>query len=239
MQRRHLITIMATLVLSIAAASHSFASEFISRCTDTDTACKQFEAWILAEQPQKVVEQYDPAKQYSDASRSYVGDAYLSLASADNISPEVEESYYWKALKVGHSIAYMGLYFSTVQKDEKKALDYLREYVKTGPADTVPYAILGESELNQKNYTLADSYLRQAKKVAHAHSPRIDWLLFKTNYLLKNYEFAAEMFESAATKGAFEKEIKALGSDARFEGIHKRPEFKKYQGMLIRPEKST
>ncbi len=47
------------------------------------------------------------------------------------------------------------------------------------------------------------------------------------------------MFESAATQGGFEKEIKALGSDARFEGIHKRPEFKKYQGMLIGPDNST
>jgi hypothetical protein len=105
--------------------------------------------------------------------------------------------------------------------------------VKTGPADTVPYAILGESELNQKNYALADTYLRQAKKVAHAHSPRIDWMLFKANYLLKNYEFAAEMFESAAKDEKFEKEIKALASDARFEGIGKRPEFKKFQGLLI------
>lgn len=237
--RRNLITIIAVIVLIIASASSGFASEFVSRCTGTDTVCKQFEAWTLAEQPEKVIEQYDPAKQYSDASRSYVGDAYLSLASQDNISPELEEAYYWKALKVGHTIAYMGLYFFTVQKDEKKALDYLREYVKTGPADTVPYAILGESELNHKNYALADSYLRQAKKVAHAHSPRIDWLLFQTNYLLKNYEFAAEMFESAATSGKYEKEIKALASDARFEGIGKRPEFKKYQGLLSVPEKSS
>jgi hypothetical protein len=126
----------------------------------------------------------------------------------------------------------MGLYFFYAPKDEEKALGFLREYVKTKPADTVPYVILGESELNRKHYDLADVYLREAKKVAHAHSPRVDWMLFQANYLLKHYEFAKEMFESAVTNGNFENEIKVMTTDPRFEGIDKRPEFERYQSTL-------
>lgn len=104
--------------------------------------------------------------------------------------------------------------------------------MKTNPRDTVPYVILGESELNEKHYELADAYLREGKKVAHAHSARVDWLLFQANYLLGNYRFAAEMFESAVTEGKFEIELKAIATDQRFRGIDQRPEFKPYQAML-------
>jgi hypothetical protein len=156
----------------------------------------------------------------------------MALASRANSTPAQEESYYRGALQVNHTIAYLGLYFLYVQKDEGKAMDFLREYIKSKPADTVPYAILGEVELNNKNYELADAYLRQAKRVAYAYSPRIDWMLFQANYLLKDYQVAKEMFGSAVTYGKFEKELRAMASDQRFDGIDKRPEFKKYQSML-------
>ncbi len=231
---KHLITIMIVITLIVAASTTGFASTPMSGCKDADKVCKEFEQFTEAQVPEKIIAHYEADKdaKYSEGSRCYIGQAYLSLASQDGVSPEQEESYYRKALELNYTVAYMGLYFFHVQKDEEKALGFLREYVKTGPADTVPYVLLGEAELNQKHYELADAYLREAKKVARAYSPRVDWLLFKTNYLLENYRFATEMFESAVTKGKFENELKALSSDPRFEGIEKRPEFKKYRDML-------
>lgn len=227
-------SIAAIISIVIALGTPVLAAETASKCPDKDTTCKTFEKLVHAEQPEKVVAQYDAKKQYSAEAKRYIGEAYLALASRDDVKPEQEEGYYRKALEVGHSIAYMGLYFMHVQKDEEKALGFLREYVKTQPQDTVPYAILGETELIRKNYAQADTYLRQAKKVAHAHSPRVDWMLFQANYLLKNYAYAAEMFESAVTKGTFNKELKALSTDQRFKGIEKQQEFKKHLGLLTK-----
>ncbi len=231
---KHSITIMIGIMFVIAASTTGFASTPMSRCEDADKVCKEFEQFTEALLPEKIVERYEAARDagYSEDSRRYIGQAYLALASRDGVIPEQEESYYRKALELNYTVAYMGLYFFYVQKDEEKALGFLREYVKTEPADMVPYVLLGEAELNQRHYELADAYLRTAKKAAHAHSPRVDWLLFQANYLLKNYRFATEMFESAVTKGKFENELKALSSDPRFEGIEKRPEFKKYRNML-------
>lgn len=220
------------IVLAVPAPVRAAAPP--SRCEDADKDCKEFEQLLEAQQPEKIITRYEAAKtaRYSESARRYIGEAYLALASRDDVSPELEEGYYRKALEVGHSIAYMGLYFFYAQKDEDKALGFLREYVKTGPKDTVPYVILGESELNKKHYKLADSYLRDGKKVAHAHSPRVDWLLFQANYLLGDYQFAVEMFESALTNGTFEKEVKVLSSDVRFEGIENRPEFQKHRSLF-------
>lgn len=204
----------------------------ISKCPETDALCRDFEQLVEAQQAETVIARFEAAKTCSAPAQRYVGEAYLQLASRDNVTPEQEEGYYRKALAVNHTIAYMGLYFFYVQKDEEKALDFLREYVKTKPADTVPYVILGESELDKKNYALADAYLREAKKVAHAHSPRVDWMLFQANYLLKNYSFAKEMFESAVTKGKFDQELKTLSSDPRFDGIEQRPEFRSCKDLF-------
>jgi tetratricopeptide (TPR) repeat protein len=241
MQRNHLIIITIALVFISASATGALASAPVSRCEESDKVCKEFEGLTEAEKPEAIIAKYEAARteKYSDESLRLVGGAYLAMASRDNLTPEQEEGYYRKALGVGHSIAYMGLYFFHVQKDEEKALGFLQEYVKTKPADTVPYVLLGEAELERKNYALADGYLREAKKVARAHSPRVDWLLFQANYLLKNYQFAREMFESAVTKGNFEGEAKALSADPRFEGIGKRPEFKSYQELFKAPQKTS
>lgn len=105
-------------------------------------------------------------------------------------------------------------------------------YVKTKPADTVPFVILGEAELARKDYATADAYLWEAKRVAHAYSPRMDWLLFQANYLLKKYQFASEMFMNAVTKGNFENKIRVHTADSRFEGVEKRPEFNACRGLF-------
>ncbi|MGE5809241.1 MAG: tetratricopeptide repeat protein [Nitrospirota bacterium] len=232
--KKRFILVIALFVIALAAPASIRASAPASKCEDTDRDCKEFEQMLDAQQPDKVIARYEAAKtaQYSAAALRYIGDAYLLLASREDITPEQELGYYQKALEVKHYIAYMGLYFFYAQKDEEKALGFLREYVKTGPKDTVPYVILGESELNNKHYKLADAYLREGKKVAHAHSPRVDWLLFQANYLLGNYQFAAEMLESALTNGTFEKEVTALSSDVRFKGIESRPEFQKHRSLF-------
>ncbi len=220
-----MITIVFTLL--ITASLQADASSPASRCENADTVCTEFERLTDAGQFGKIVAQYEAAEgtAYSEGSRSYIGEAYLALASRDDISPEQEERYYMNALKLNCAIAYMGLYFFHVQKDEEKALGFLREYVKTKPLDTVPFVILGEAELARNNFETADGYLREAKRVAHAYSPRVDWLLFKANYLMRNYQFASQMFINAVTKGRFESEIEALLADPRFDGIEKRPEF--------------
>ena len=56
--------------------------------------------------------------------------------------------------------------------------------------------------------------------------------------MMKEYAAAAEFFESAVTKGTFEKELKALTSDPRFADIEKRPEFKKFE-VLLKTAKSS
>ncbi len=229
-----IVTVLLILMMVIVPSSAGIASSPASRCGDEDNICREFEQLSEQQQPEKIIRQYEAGTGAapSAGSRFYIGQAYLALASRDGVSPEQEESYYWKALKLDHTIAYMGLYFFHVQKDEEKALGFLREYVKTRPEDTVPYVILGEAELSRKNYASADTYLREAKRVAHAYSPRVDWLLFQANYLLKNYKFASEMLENAVTKGKFENEIRALSSDRRFEGIEKLPEFQSLRKLF-------
>jgi Flp pilus assembly protein TadD len=128
----------------------------------------------------------------------------------------------------------MGLYFITVQKDPEAALGYLRQYVATNPGDSVPYVILGEAELEKGRNREADAFLRASKKVARANSPRVEWMLFKANYLLGNYSDAARMFESAVASGQFDKQVKSLADDARFSGIGMRPEFKRFPQLSSR-----
>ncbi len=231
---RNFVTVLILVMLVTTLSTAGFASSPASRCTDADNVCREFERLAELEQPEKIIEQYETrtGATLSEESRFYIAQAYLAIAARDDVSPALEESCYWKALKLDYSPAYMGLYFFYVQKDEEKALGFLREYVKTKPADTVPFVILGEAELNRTNYTAADAYLREAKRVANAYSPRVDWMLFQTNYMLKNYRFASEMFANAVTKGNFEKEIKALSSDPRFSGIEKLPEFRNLRKML-------
>ncbi len=219
------VSVVAFALCLLPGVSHGVAA---SSCSQTDTLCRNFENLFHADQFDKIVAAADPAKQYSEGARHYIGRAYLALAGRENISPEQEEVFCRKALEYGATQAYMGLYFIHVQKDPEKALGFLRQYVETKPADSVPYVILAESELGKKNYKLADFYLRESKKVARARSARVDWMQFQTSYLLGNYQDAVEMLESVAANGKFKEELRSLGADERFQGIEKRPGFEKF-----------
>lgn len=197
-------------------------------CVKSDTVCGEFEQLAEAGQFDAIIKKIEATTQYSENSRRLIGKAYLALAGKEENTPEQEEAYCRKALEYGSNQAYMGLYFIHSQKDEEEALGYLRQYVETKPVDSVPYVILGETELEKKNYKLADAYLRESRKVARARSARVDWMLFQANYLLGNYQYAGEIIESAMINGKFDEKLKELGADERFRGIEKRPEFKKF-----------
>jgi hypothetical protein len=83
--------------------------------------------------------------------------------------------------------------------------------------------ILGEAELEKKNYQTTDAYLREAKKVARGYSVNLEWLSFQAGYLTGDYAYACAMLESAMKKPGYEKELRALASDPRFSGMEKRP----------------
>lgn len=228
--KKYIISIIS-LIAIISAAAAVFAKEG-SRCKESDTICGEFEALAQAGQFDKIVSKAGSSRQYSEEARHYIGKAYLSMAAAESNTPEQEEAFCRKALQFGAAQAYMGLYFIYAEKDQAIALGLLKEYIATKPPDPVPYVILGEAELGNRNYRLADTYLRESKKTARARSPRVDWMLFQANYLLGNYAFAAEMLERALNNGTFDQELKALASDVRFQGIAKRPEFRKYRQLV-------
>ena len=179
-----------------------------SLCIKSDTVCMEFEQLAEAGQFDAIIKKIDAATRYSEGSRHLIGKAYLALAGREEATPEQEETFCRKALEYGATQAYMGLYFIHAQKDQEKALGFLRQYVETKPVDSVPYVILGETELGKKNYKLADFYLRESKKVARARSARVDWMLFQANYLLGNYQYAGEMIGSVAANGKFNEELK-------------------------------
>jgi tetratricopeptide (TPR) repeat protein len=158
----------------------------------------------------------------------------LGLAPAENNTPEQEEQYCRKALEYGAIQAYMGLYFITVQKDPEAALAYLRQYVSSKPRDSVPYVILGEAELEKGHFQEADDLLRASKTVARANAPRVDWMLFKANYLMGKFDDAARLFATAVASGQFDTQVKELASDVRFQSIGKRPEFKNFPQLAPR-----
>lgn len=215
----------------IMAATPGTASAGMPQCKGGDTLCSEFETLTEAGKESLIVSKVEPGRKYSDGARYYIGKAYLSLAAMETNTPEQEEAYCRKAIEYGATMGYMGLYFLTVQKNEEQALGFLADYIKTKPQDPVAYVILGESELNKKNYPVADNYLREARKISRASSSRVAWMLFQTNYILGNYAYAGEMFE-AAVNGGFDKDLKKLASDPRFTGIAKRPEFSKYKQQL-------
>jgi tetratricopeptide (TPR) repeat protein len=197
-------------------------------CTKSDTICMEFEQLAEAGQFDAIIKKIDAAVQYSENARRYISKAYLALAGKDENTSEQEEAYCRKALEYGFNQAYMGLYFIHAQKDQEKALGFLRQYIETKPYDPVPYVILGEAELGKKNYQLADLYLRESKKVARARSARVEWMLFQTSFLLGNYQYAVEILESVVANSEFNEELRSLGADERFQGIEKRPEFRKF-----------
>ena len=233
--KRSLIGLLALSALFLLPGK-SFASDGPppSQCPDRDAVCREYETLVQNEQYTAAINRIDPKAAYSETTRQYIGKAFLGIASAESNTPEQEEQYCRKALAYGAIQAYMGLYFITVQKDPEAALGYLRQYVAAKPRDSVPYVILGEAELEKGHFQEADNFLRASKTVARANSPRVDWMLFKANYLLGNYGDAAGMFGSAVASGQFDKQVKELATDVRFQAIGKRPEFKNFPQLTPR-----
>jgi hypothetical protein len=75
--------------------------------------------------------------------------------------------------------------------------------------------------------------------VARARSARVDWLLFQTNYHLRNYSDAGEMLASALENGKFDKELKVILSREEFKGIEERPEFMKYRDVFKEAKRNS
>ena len=230
MQKR-LMTVLAAVFIIMAAPAISLAAGN-APCDEKDAVCRDLARLAEAEQYDKIIGALDAKTSYSDASRSIIGQAYLMIAGRETNTPEQEEQFCRKALEYGSTSAYMGLYFIYASKDTEAALGFLKQYIATKPKDSVPYVILGEAELEKKNYQTADAYLREAKKVARGSSANLDWLSFQAGYLTGDYAYAGAMLESAVKTPEYEKELRALASDPRFSGMEKRPEFKQYESML-------
>ena len=217
-------------IMLLSPANNGMAAD--STCPEHDAACKEFAMLAEKNQFERIIEQVDAAKVYSSAARGYIGQAYLMLAGNERNTQEQEEQFCRKALEYGSTSAYMGLYFIYSGQNTEAALGYLKQYVATKPGDPVPYVLLGESELEKKNYQAANTYLREAKRIARGHSAHLDWMLFRVNYILGDFAYAGAVLDGAMADGQYVKEFKTLASDPLFEGMVKRPEFRKYEIMV-------
>lgn len=202
-------------------------------CADNDAICAEFATLTGTGRFERIIERAETAKGLSEAAKAHVGNAYMMLAGKEGATPEQEERFCRKALEYGSSSAYLCLYFIYSGQNKEAALGYLKEYVATKPADPVPYILLGESELEKKNYQAANTYLRDAKKVARGHSSYLDWMLFKVSYILGDYSFACAVLDGALADGLYMKEFRNLVSDPLFEGMVKKPEFRKYEPLVM------
>lgn len=231
MQKQYIIIIMA-LGLVLSGQSPAFSSEQPA-CGKNDTACREFTKLAEAEQYDKLISKVDPKQKYSDEARKQIGQAYLMVAGRETNTPEQEEQFCLKALEYGATSAYMGLYFIHAGSDTEKALGYLKQYVATKPQDSVPYVLLGEAELEKRNYSVAADLLSEAKKVAHGRSSNLGWLLFQATYLKGDYVKAATLLDESFAHGKTVGDLKSLiSADPRFSEIGKRPEFKRFFTMI-------
>jgi hypothetical protein len=135
---------MASFIIMAAPAESPAAGN--APCGEKDAVCLEFAGLYEAEQYDKIIGAIDTKKNYSDASRSIIGQAYLMIAGRETNTPEQEEQFCRKALEYGSTSAYMGLYFIFASKDAETALGFLKQYIATKPKDSVPYVILGEAE---------------------------------------------------------------------------------------------
>jgi tetratricopeptide (TPR) repeat protein len=228
--QKKLFIIMAVIGLIFAGPSGVQAAG--QACEAKDMACREFAKFAEAEQFESIIEKTDANKTYSEAARSYIGQAYLMIAGRETNTPEQEEQFCLKALGYGATSAYMGLYFIHAGQNPEKAISYLKQYVATKPKDSVPYVLLGEAEMEKENYETANIYLREAKAVARGHSTNLDWMLFQVNYLLGDFAYASIMLDGALAQGQFINELRSLAADPRYADLANRPEFRKYEPMI-------
>ncbi len=225
--------VVALLFLTMFAPLNAHAA-LRNPCDASDAVCANFAKLYDDDKYDEIVKQTDPKAKYSEGSRALIGRAFLAIAGKEENTPEQEEAYCRKALEYGQPQAYMGLYFLTAQKDPKTALGYLREYITTKPADSVPYVILGESALDAGDAKAADAYLREAKAVTRSYSARVDWLLFRANYLLGDYTAASGYLDGALAHGDFSKNLKEILAEKSYAGIEARPEFGKHKDAFAK-----
>jgi len=133
---KQLIMIVVVSGLYLSAPSGIIAAE--KQCMEKDGPCREFARLAEAEQYDKIIEAIDAKKNYSDASRSIIGQAYLMIAGRETNTAEQEEQFCRKALEYGSTSAYMGLYFIYASKDAESALVFLKRYIATKPKDSVP-----------------------------------------------------------------------------------------------------
>jgi len=220
--------ISATMVLALLLMGQAIGQAAEISCPAKDSACKEFAKLIDAGQFDKLIARVDARQNYSNEAKWLIGQAYLLLAGKEGNTPEQEEQLCKKALEYGATSAYLGLYYLYAPKDKGKALGFLKQYIATKPDNMVPYMLLGEEELANKNYASADSYLRQARKVLRGASKDLDWALFQASYLTGDYYTASTMLNSAFSQGKTVGDLKALVADPRFADMGKRSEFKKF-----------
>lgn len=220
------ISKLAVIAIILMGNSIGLAAE--PSCSTKDAACREFAKLAEAGQFEKLVARVDARKVYSGDSMALIGQAFLMLAGKEGNTPQQEEQFCLKALEYGATSAYMGLYFIHAGQDDEKALGYLKLYVATNPKDSVPFALLGEAEMNKKDYAASYDYLREAKKVARGTSVNTDWLLFQASYLTGDYHTASAMLDSSFSQGKTVGDLKSLVSDPRFSDMGKRQQFRKF-----------
>jgi len=223
------VSIALAFIVAVPSAGTAFTPP---ACDKNDAVCGEFRTLYTTDQFEAVISRAESSQSYSAASRYYIGQSFLAVAGRETNTLEQEDHYCRKALEYGATSAYMGLYFIHAVTDPEKALGYLEQYAATNPQDSVPFVILGETELNRKNYRKAETYLQAARKVARGRSSNLDWLSFQASYLLGDYASAVSLFESAVTQGHGAGELRSLMTDPRFAGIEKRPEFRKYEPLF-------
>jgi len=228
--KKHVIGFIMAVTLIISLQSGAMAAG--STCSAKDAACKEFSMLAAADQFDKIIEKVDAKTTYSEAARSYIGQAYLMVAGRETNTPQQEEQFCLKALEYGATSAYMGLYFIQSGQDPDKALEYLYQYIMTDPKDSVPYVLLGEAEMEKENFEDANLYFRAAKTRARGHSTNLDWMLFQVNYVLGDFAYASAMLDGALTQGQYVNELRSLSANPFFADLSTRPEFKKYVPLL-------
>ena len=215
-------------VAAILLMGHSIGLAAETTCSSKDAPCREFAKLAEAGQFEKLIARVDGRKTYSSSARAVIGQAYLMIAGREGNTPAQEEQFCLKALEYGATSAYMGLYFIHAGQNEEKALGYLKQYVATGPKDSVPFVLLGEAEMNRKNYPASYTYLREAKKVARGASVNTDWLLFQASYLTGDYATASTMLDSSFAQGKTVGDLKSLVGDPRFSDMGKHQQFRKF-----------
>jgi hypothetical protein len=222
-----LLLLMEGLLLS---AIHDAVYSSDDFCTNTE--CRTFEKLYDSRQYHKITELADPKAKYTEDTILFIGRSFMILSDEDTLPFEQKEKMLYQAIEFGYYPAFMGLYNLYADKDPKKALDFVKVYAATKPEDPDPYFALGEAAFQKNDYQSANAYLRRSSELSSGHTAGIDWLLFKTNYILRNYQYSAEILDSALAQGDFTKEINELKKDRHFRGIEKRPEFKEFRGWF-------